>query len=184
VLSEQPVETVSLIPMGAARLRIAAFPVIGNGPSSHRWVEPTKPHPSKYDASASHCFSGDTVAALADGLEPKSSNDHSLPRLTWWDHRGTTEWVQYDFPQTKKVSAMDVYWFDDTGVGQCRLPKSWRLLYRTAAEWKPVPGAKTFAPTKDQWNQLSFPPVETLALRLEVELQRGFSGGILEWRLK
>ena len=184
VLSEQPVETVSLIPMGAARLRIAAFPVIGTGPTAQRWVEPAKPHPSKYDASASHCFSGDTMAALADGLEPKASNDHSIPRLTWWDHRGTTEWVQYDFPQTKKVAAVEVYWFDDTGVGQCRLPKSWRLLYRTAAEWKPVPGAITSVPTKDQWNQLSFPPVETSALRLEVELQRGFSGGILEWRLK
>jgi hypothetical protein len=32
VASDEPVETVTLIPMGAARLRITAFPVIGSGP--------------------------------------------------------------------------------------------------------------------------------------------------------
>jgi hypothetical protein len=40
VRSEKPVETVSLIPMGAARLRISAFPVIGDGPDAHQWVAP------------------------------------------------------------------------------------------------------------------------------------------------
>lgn len=38
VQSDQPVETVSLIPMGAARLRISSFPVIGNGPDAHKWT--------------------------------------------------------------------------------------------------------------------------------------------------
>ncbi|MEI6605726.1 MAG: beta-L-arabinofuranosidase domain-containing protein [Verrucomicrobiota bacterium] len=37
VISTEPVETVTLIPMGAARLRITAFPVIDNGPNSHEW---------------------------------------------------------------------------------------------------------------------------------------------------
>lgn len=32
VKSDAPVETITLIPMGAARLRISSFPVIGNGP--------------------------------------------------------------------------------------------------------------------------------------------------------
>ena len=41
--SSQPVEKVTLIPMGAARLRISAFPTIGTGPESHEWVEPPKP---------------------------------------------------------------------------------------------------------------------------------------------
>lgn len=184
VLSDEPVETVSLIPMGAARLRISAFPVIGSGPNAIRWTEPTKPKPSLYKASASHCFSGDTVEALGDGLEPAASNDQSIPRLTWWDHRGTKEWVQFDFETAKRVSAIDVYWFDDTGVGQCRIPKSWRLLYRAAAEWKPVLNAASQSPVRDQWNRMTFDPVDTSALRLEVELQPNFSGGILEWRVK
>lgn len=184
VLSDEPVETVSLIPMGAARLRLSAFPVIGSGAGAHRWTEPVKPKPSLYKASASHSFSGDTVEALGDGLAPTASNDQSIPRLTWWDHRGTKEWVQFDFDQAKKVSAVEVYWFDDTGVGQCRLPKSWRLHYRTAAEWKPVPNAVSQPPAKDDWNRLTFDAVDTSALRLEVELEPNFSGGILEWRVK
>jgi hypothetical protein len=37
VKSREPVETVTLIPMGAARLRITSFPVIGNGSDAHEW---------------------------------------------------------------------------------------------------------------------------------------------------
>ena len=35
VRSDEPEETITLIPMGAARLRITAFPVIGDGPAPH-----------------------------------------------------------------------------------------------------------------------------------------------------
>jgi hypothetical protein len=38
VRSNEPVETITLIPMGAARLRISAFPTIGNGPDAHDWA--------------------------------------------------------------------------------------------------------------------------------------------------
>jgi hypothetical protein len=35
--SSEPVEPITLIPMGAARLRITAFPVIGTGKDAHEW---------------------------------------------------------------------------------------------------------------------------------------------------
>ena len=38
--SAEPVETVTLIPMGAARLRISSFPTIGDGPDAHDWQPP------------------------------------------------------------------------------------------------------------------------------------------------
>lgn len=38
VRSEESTETVTLIPMGAARLRISSFPVIGSGPDASTWV--------------------------------------------------------------------------------------------------------------------------------------------------
>jgi len=38
VKSDEPVETIALIPMGAARLRISMFPTIGTGPAAHEWV--------------------------------------------------------------------------------------------------------------------------------------------------
>lgn len=184
--SEQPERSLTMIPMGAARLRISAFPTVSDSADAHQW------HPSLasgsgkpiYHATASHCFSGDTVDALSDGIVPESSGDQDIPRFTWWDHLGMKEWVQYDFPQPKTISGVEVYWFDDTGAGQCRLPKSWRLLYLDGGEWKSVPGALTGNPTKDQFNLVSFPSLAVSAIRIEVELQPGFSGGITEWRLK
>ena len=38
VKSDQPEETVTLIPMGAARLRVSLFPVIGTGKDAREWV--------------------------------------------------------------------------------------------------------------------------------------------------
>jgi hypothetical protein len=40
VRSSEPVETVTLIPMGAARLRISSFPVIGEGTDARPWKAP------------------------------------------------------------------------------------------------------------------------------------------------
>ena len=92
--------------------------------------------------------------------------------------------MQYDFPQPKEVSGVEVYWFDDSGTGECRIPKSWRLLYPDAGEWKAVPGTEHNRATGDQFNSLAFPTLKISGLRIEVSLQPGFSGGILEWRVK
>jgi uncharacterized protein len=135
--------------------------------------------------SASHCHAADTVLALNDGIIPKDSCDQSIPRFTWWDHRGTKEWVQYDFAAPQRVSAAEVYWFDDGRLKQgCRVPKSWRLLYRTADQWKPITGASRCGTELDKFNHVTFSPVETTALRIEVELKASWSGGILEWRVE
>ncbi len=178
VKSGEPIETVTLIPMGAARLRISAFPVLGEGQDAHEWTAPKTP-----PLSASHCNEGDSPEAMIDGLEPKNSNDHSIPRFTWWDHRGSAEWVQYGFARPRTVSAVEVYWFDDTGMGSCRVPASWKLLYQEGENWKPVQDASEFAVRVDTYNRLRFKPVRTTALRLEVRLQPDFSGGILQWKV-
>ncbi len=180
VKSDEPIETVTLIPMGCARLRISSFPSIGSGPDAHEWAQPPKALP----ATASHCWDGDTVSALGDGLEPRNSNDRSIPRFTWWDHKGTTEWVQYDFEEPKTISGAAVYWFDDTGGGGCRIPKSWRLLYKDGNNWKPTPRTNTYGLEKNIFNRVEFRPVKTSALRLEAQLQPNFSAGILEWRVE
>ncbi|MCA9268740.1 MAG: glycoside hydrolase family 127 protein [Planctomycetales bacterium] len=133
-------------------------------------------------ATASHCWEADTVEALHDQVDPRSSDDHDVARHTWWNHRGGTEWAQYDFAQAAEVSAVEVYWFDDTGRGQCRVPKSWRLLYRSDDQWKPVAAMSAYGAAKDTFNKVRFTPVLTDGLRLEVELQPEFSGGILEWK--
>ncbi len=179
VKSDEPVETVTLIPMGAARLRITAFPVIGQAADAHTWTAPKAP-----PVFASHCNEGDTVEAMINGLEPKNSNDHSIPRFTWWSHCGTAEWVQYDLGKARNVSAVEVYWFDDTGVGSCRVPASWKLLYQEGESWKPAADASEYGVKADAYNRVTFKPVQTTGLRLEVQLQPNFSGGILQWKVK
>jgi len=138
---------------------------------------------SRAKPSASHTWQNDAADALNDQLEPANSNDQSIPRFTWYNHKGTAEWVQYDFKSPTKVSAVEVYWFDDTGAGDCRVPKSWRVLYKDGDSWKPVSATTEYATKKDTYNRATFAPVQTAALRLEVQLQPNFSGGILEWRV-
>jgi hypothetical protein len=172
--SDQPTETVTLIPMGAARLRITAFPVIGQGQDAHTWTA-VKALP----VSASHCGDNDTLEALTAHRQPKSSNDHSIPRFTWWDHRGSVEWVELNFDKPRRVSAVEVYWFDDTGAGSCRVPQSWKVLCNQGADWKPAEGASGYETKVDTFNRATLTPTEALGLRIAAQLQPDFSGGIL-----
>ncbi|MBM4040989.1 MAG: glycoside hydrolase family 127 protein [Planctomycetes bacterium] len=134
-------------------------------------------------ATSSHTWRADHIRALNDTVLPKASNDLNIPRFTWWDHKGTTEWVAYEFDKAIPLSKAEVYWFDDTGKGGCRVPKAWRLLFREGNDWKPVEASGHYGVEKDKFNAVTFKPVTTKSLRLEVELQPGFSGGILEWRV-
>lgn len=145
-----------------------------SGPGPVPWIKA---------ATASHCWTGDSPPAMCDRREPASSADESIPRLTWWNHRGTAEWVQYDFDGPRDVSGVEVYWFDDTGRGHCRPPQAWRVLYRAGGEWKPVEGAGPGGVEKDRYNAVRFTPVKTDGLRLEVDLRPQYSGGILEWKV-
>lgn len=182
-LTKEPIETVDLVPMGAARLRISAFPTVtSDSQIGHVWQPPALPKLSKYKASASHCYEADSVEAIGDGLLPENSNDHNIPRLTWWPHLGSREWAQFDFNSVKKISSAAVYWFDDSGVGKCRIPASARLLYKSGGEWKFVPGGE-IGVKADTMNRVTFTPISTTAVRLDTQLQPEFSAGILEWQV-
>ncbi len=156
------------IPLSESRAELAPIPTIA----------------SEARASTSYSYSADSVSALNDQREPQNSADHSLPRLTWWDHKGTSEWVQYEFDGPVEVSAVDVYWFDDTGRGGCRIPESWRVLQRKNGQWQAVHDAASMRAEIDRFNRVEFEPVTTDAIRIEVELQPGHSGGVLECRVE
>jgi len=140
---------------------------------------PTIASTSKVTTSA-----GTGREALTDQLEPASSNDHDIPYFHWWPKKGSSEWIQYDFQARSRVSGAEVYWFDDAGIGECRLPVNWRVLYREGNEWKPVLAPRVEDVAKDRLNSMTFAPFETDALRLEVDLAPGFSGGLYEWRVR
>ncbi len=121
---------------------------------------------------------------INDQWEPRDSNDHAHPYLHWWPTRGTEEWVQYDFEKPETVSVVEVYWFDDTGRGQCRVPVSWKALYKKGTDWIEVENTEPYGVKKDMFNRVSFKPVRTSALRLEIQLPEKFSAGIHEWKVK
>lgn len=135
---------------------------------------------------ASHYWQNDTPAALNDGVLGANSSDESIPRHTFWDHRGGHEWVEYEFDAPRRLEKCSVQWFDDTGRGSCRVPASWRVTYWSGDAWAPVePTHGTeFGVRKDVVNHVTFTPVEAQRVRLEIVQQERFSSGILEWRVE
>ncbi len=119
----------------------------------------------------------------SDHFEPESSDD-AAGYMHWWPKRGTSEWIDYAFEKPVRFSEASVYWFDDTGGGGCRVPESWRVLYKTGEDWLPVKAAGPYGTAKDAWNTVKFAPVRTTALRLEVQLQKEWSAGVHEWTIK
>jgi hypothetical protein len=153
-------------------------------PESLTLVEP--PPISWVSPSASRCHESDTLLALHDRVQPSDSGDHKISRFTWWPRRGSKEWVQYDFDAPRNVAQVEVYWFDDSQQrGHCRPPASWKLLYRDADQdgWLEVQHASDYGVEPDQYNRVTFDPIVTNGLRIEVQLQDKLCSGILEWKV-
>ncbi|RYD49515.1 MAG: hypothetical protein EOP85_01480, partial [Verrucomicrobiaceae bacterium] len=131
--------------------------------------------------SASYVNPGDSVIALNDGIVPRSSDDENVPRMTWWNHKGTSEWVQLTYNKSRTISTVGVYWWDERRVNrECRVPQSWSVQYLSGGQWLPVQGASSYGVAMDQFNRVNFTPVETTAIRVVAQLQSGWSAGILE----
>ena len=144
---------------------------------------------------------------IIDGETPTSSDDPSS-YFDWWPRNGCAvrsaasaaagnaagsaratcsdgEWIEMRFQKPATVSQSQVYWFDDTGHGGVRVPKSWRLLYMGAdGTWKAVEASGSFATAKDTFNTVRFKPVATSALRLELTMQPDVSAGLQKWTVK
>lgn len=133
--------------------------------------------------TASHCYATDSITSLLDDKEPSASNDHSLPRHTFWDHRGTEEWLRIDLDEPRELSTLAVYWFDDEGAGACRTPATWHLETKQGNDWIRLettpPGTQ-----KNNWNKVTFTPQTTTSLRLRIQLQNNASAGLLGLRLQ
>ena len=176
VYSTQPVQTVTLVPMGAARLRISAFPTVSTNATAALWSAP-------YSPSSSYTNSSDTVLAMNLGLAPSASSNQ-MTRMTWWSHSGTTEWVQAKFNGLCQLSQMSVYWYDDVPAGGgCNVPQSWWVEYLVGTNWVTATGASSYGIAANTYNTVTFNPVTTTAVRVHVQLKSGYSGGILAWQV-
>ena len=141
------------------------------------------PLPSIASTSEASASGGKPAAAVNDQWDPAASNDRAHPYLHWWPNKGTLEWVQYELSRPTTVSAVEAYWYDDTGQGETRVPASWRLLYRQGQSWVPVRASDAYGVEKDMFNRVRFRPVQTQALRLEVQCQEGWAAGVHEWKV-
>jgi DUF1680 family protein len=124
------------------------------------------------------------LKGLNDQYEPQDSRDASATYLHWWPKKNSQEYVQYDFDKETTVSESSVYWYDDGPFGGCRIPASWKLLYKKGDEWVPVTTIKADPIAKDKYNTIKFEPVTTSALKLEIQQPVEHSAGLHEWSVK
>ncbi|HEY0874566.1 MAG TPA: glycoside hydrolase family 127 protein [Vicinamibacterales bacterium] len=163
---------------------------------------PTVATTSKVVASRPAQGRGKNVNPIIDGEEPRNSAEGGS-YFDWWPVQGWSdacertgaqgqrrqcskgEWIEMTFAKPSTVSETEIYWFDDeANRGGVRVPASWALLYKDGEEWKPVETSDAFATAKDAWNKVTFKPVTTTALRLEVVMKPGMSAGLQEWKVK
>jgi DUF1680 family protein len=149
-----------------------------------RKPEAARPEPADtltYKSKTTASFVHVSLDAIKDQILPKSSADSSALQLDFWPHRGTTEWLLFEWDQKHRVSAVKVYWFDDTATGACRLPESWKVLHRDdAGQFEPVEATTPYAVAKDRFNKVDFAPVTTDAIKIEIKLQDKWSAGVQE----
>lgn len=107
------------------------------------------------------------AGALYDGRDPLDSADESNRYFKMRPAPGTQAWIEYELQSESTVSSTAVYWFDDRRF--CRLPASWRILYRDGQDWRPVSNLTPYSVEKDAFNRVRFDPVKTTAVRLEIE---------------
>jgi DUF1680 family protein len=99
-----------------------------------------------------------------------------------WIPQHDTVWVEYDFPDWRELSEVQVYWYED--ASQCRPPKSWRVLSLEQGKWVPVYNpSKQWGTGTHEFNRVIFETVRSRSIRLEAVLQPGFTAGIAGWRV-
>ncbi len=149
-----------------------------------RVPEAARPEPADtltYTSKTTASFVHVSLDAIKDQTLPKNSADASALQLDFWPHKGTTEWLLFEWDDKHKVSDVKVYWFDDTGRGACHLPESWEVLYRDASgQFKPVKASTEYGMAKDRFNKVDFAPVRTDAIKIEIKLQKQWSAGVQE----
>lgn len=107
------------------------------------------------------------VGAVYDGRDPLSSADESSRYVRMRPASGAPAWIEYELSGPTRVSSAAAYWFDDRRF--CRLPQSWRVLYKDGDGWLPVSNPDAYPIVKDAFCPVRFDPVTTTAVRLEVE---------------
>ncbi len=142
--------------------------------------KPTPTIASKSKVTSSACKG--PLSTVNDQLAPKKSSSKEFGHIHWWPKKKSTEWVQYDFSEPAEVSKVKVFWFDDKDLNAgCRVPKSWKLMYKKGNIWIEVEAKNEYGTARDQFNELNFSPISTTAMKLIIVQQDEWSTGVQEW---
>jgi hypothetical protein len=58
------------------------------------------------------------------------------------------------------------------------------LFYKDGDTWKPVPNARGYGVALNQYNEVTFDPVKTTELKMEIQFQPGRCGSLIRWRVE
>jgi DUF1680 family protein len=109
------------------------------------------------------------ISAVYDGVEPLHSRDESYLYYRMFPPTGNPAWIEYEFKAPTEVSSSEVYFVDDERF--CRLPQSWRILYKDGSTWKQVKNLTNYGVEKNKFNRVTFELVKSRAIRIEIEPQ-------------
>ena len=92
-------------------------------------------------------------------------------------HRGCNKGVMNTAEAFR--NGADFYHYD----GSYRAPEYWKLYYRDGETWREVENHTPYGTERDCYNSVDFKPVTTTGLKIEAQLRKGYSGGIIEWKV-
>jgi Beta-L-arabinofuranosidase, GH127 catalytic domain/Beta-L-arabinofuranosidase, GH127 middle domain/Concanavalin A-like lectin/glucanases superfamily len=190
VISTEPDQSISMIPMGAARLRVSMLPVIAtSSEKGHCWVPPAKMIARVFTSWTQWPW---VPRSVMYSTEPASSRDQYVPAFTWQGQPGSNAWIEYIFPKPVEITSSSVYWFSDQGrknapypdSGNYRQPASWSLQYNQGDGWKTItPMDSTYGTALNRYNRVAFKPLTVMSLRLAVNFRDGHPAGLYRWKL-
>ena len=126
-----------------------------------------------------------SLSAINDRLVPTDGDDRSIPYTHWWPKNNSTEWLAYEFKEATEISTSTVYWYDDQPWQGCKVPDSWKLYYKNdKGEWAEVGHPSGYPTDKGLPCTVTFDPVKTTSVKLELVQPVDKSCGVFEWSVK
>lgn len=146
------------------------------------WPAPAPTIVAKSKITTSHNRGGKEVA---DQRTPANSAEGAGSHVHWWPRKGTEEWIQLDFAQAETISSLDIYWFDDRSIhGECRVPEKWVIKVKQGNQWVEPKEISAYGLELDKFNHVTFAPVKTSGVRIELKSQDKWSTGVHEIIIK
>jgi DUF1680 family protein len=174
---KQPLKrSLSYLPALSVFTLLATFitsPVMGQSagsPSPHGnlAVIATPSGPARY---------GSSWNVLNDGLVPTPPGNARIGNRP--PQRRSNQWVQYEWKQPIRTSAIALYWWDYNNT--IHLPQAYRVEYWDGSGFVPVKNAIGLGLMNNQYNTTRFDEITTTRLRLELDSTDRYLATLTEW---